>query len=129
LYNTPKPGATATQFSATYIKDLFHQYPNGTNHAVSAPNALWAFFKNNELVSSVREESPAAARVMLAPNPAREYVRVSGAEGRVIIRSMIGESVFNGSIDRSGFIALPQLARGAYFVSVSNAVPALLMIE
>ena len=37
-------GASNT-FEAVVIDDLFHQYPNGTNHVVSAPDVLWPFFE------------------------------------------------------------------------------------
>lgn len=52
LWTTPLPGATARQFSFTLVKGLGHAYPNGSNHAVSAPEAFWNFFEANRGTSA-----------------------------------------------------------------------------
>ena len=47
-FATSSVGAANT-LEVAVIEDLAHQYPNGTNHAVSAPDVLWTFFEAQRL--------------------------------------------------------------------------------
>ncbi len=48
LFEDSLVGADNT-FTFALIEDLYHQYPNGSNHPVNAPNALWSFFETQSL--------------------------------------------------------------------------------
>lgn len=48
VFSSSSVGASNT-FEAVVLEDLYHQYPNGMNYAVSAPNVLWTFFQTQRL--------------------------------------------------------------------------------
>ena len=48
VFATSAVGASNT-LQVAVIDDLFHVYPNGTNHPVSAPDLLWTFFASQRL--------------------------------------------------------------------------------
>ncbi|MEW5848807.1 MAG: hypothetical protein AB2A00_08330 [Myxococcota bacterium] len=48
LFSTSLVGAGNT-FEAVVLEDLPHQYPNGANYPLSAPNQVWAFFETQRL--------------------------------------------------------------------------------
>jgi polyhydroxybutyrate depolymerase len=47
-FSTSTVGANNT-FQALVIEDMFHVYPNGTNHPVVAADQLWTFFQTQRL--------------------------------------------------------------------------------
>ena len=112
---TPQPGASATEFNFTVIKDMTHMYPNGTNYPISAAQQFWTFFKRNPLVLTDVRDVPAPQRLSVYPNPASHWLVVEGSGDITLnLYSLLGQRVFSTRAARGESIRLPQLARGMY---------------
>lgn len=111
--------------------------PNITSIAIDDAGNIWAGSYYDGIVvydgRTVSGVAPArtstAMQVTLAPNPAHDYVRVTGLTGRMIILSTLGAVVFDGFVGADGFVALPQMAAGVYFVSVGSAEAVMLFVK
>jgi polyhydroxybutyrate depolymerase len=122
LYKTPAPGASATEFSFTLVKDMKHEYPNGTNYPLSAAQQFWTFFKRNPLVLTDVRDVPAPQRLSVYPNPASDWLVVEGSgEITLNLYSLLGQRVFSTRAARGESIRLPQITRGMYRVEVSES--------
>lgn len=129
-YTTLLASGAQPYFSATFVKDLDHQYPNGSNHPLVAANIFWEFYRRSALSSIVPERGTSTRVVTIAPNPARGRVRVGGSGGeRIALHSVLGVMVFEGVVGDDGIVTLPGIASGSYFVSVGTKAPVMLVVE
>ena len=114
-FTTPMPGAAASEFSFTLIKDMTHMYPNGANYPLSAAQQFWTFFKRNPLVLTDVRDVPAPQRLSVYPNPASDWLVVEGSGDITLnLYSLLGQRVFSTRAARGESIRLPHLARGMY---------------
>lgn len=120
VFNTPEnPSEPSTQYSFTVMKGLDHQYPNGTNYPISAPDPLWAFFSRYTLAGVGEGDRPGPRRAMVYPNPATDYIVIDGeGDADVTIRSILGYPVFSGKTFLGEEIFLNEVPAGLYLVDV-----------
>jgi polyhydroxybutyrate depolymerase len=122
LFNTPaSTGAASSQFSLTLLKDMTHEYPNGTNYPLTAANFFWTFFSSFTLPASVPDLPGDRHRISVYPNPTSDYLFVDGeGEMTLTLRTILGQPVFTTTATSRRRVDLPPLARGVYLVDIAE---------
>lgn len=115
--------ATASwEFNFVLFNDLTHEYPNGQNYPLSAPNLLWEFFQQYTLPLAVSSDKELSGSVTLWPNPARRFVTIEADDARrFTLRSLLGGIVFETDAYSQKRVELPRLQAGIYFAEVETA--------
>lgn len=111
----------ATEFTLGIVGDMTHQYPNGSNHELSASDLFWDFFMRvSQPTSHVNLDEPEQS-MALYPNPAHDILMLSGVEQpqRVTIRTLTGqEKISLRPLNHTLNISL--LPSGVYFLDAET---------
>lgn len=122
-FTTPaSSGSPSAPLLFGLMKNLNHEYPNGTNYPIAAADFLWTFFSGHSLPSSVGTGSEAAPGVSVYPNPASSYLMLKGS-GRmtVTLTTLLGQQAFSATATAGQRIDLPPLARGTYVAEIAGS--------
>ena len=118
-FTTPEADAPPAELRFILLKGLYHQYPNGENYPLSAPDLMWEFFSARPLVSLVVDPVEGRPAITVVPNPATAQLRIVGVESsRVVLRSSLGATVAELPVGSDGRVALPALPRGLYLMEI-----------
>ncbi len=67
-------------------------------------------------ISSPVEDETINKMVFIYPNPAKDYINVSGLSGRIEIINSLGEEVWSGVVEEKGKINIGELNAGTYIL-------------
>jgi hypothetical protein len=109
----------AWEYNYVLFKGLTHEYPNGTNFPISAPDFLWTFFQQYTLPLSVKKSGDEIQFIYLRPNPATDYIIVD-EDATLTLFSSTGAEVFATKAVQDERIALPKLASGVYIAKIET---------
>lgn len=105
------------EFDFVLFNGLDHQYPNGVNYPVSAPDLLWEFFKRYTLPAEVVDRPTTGPEVSVWPNPAHQFFEIeSDLPQHVIMRTILGETVLELDTYPHQRVQIPSLPAGMYSV-------------
>ncbi len=77
-FNESQMGQTSKRYLFSLVKDMTHQFPNGTNHPVDGPRIFWNFFKQSVTVGNDDKVHLSTTSEILAyPNPSSKQISIS----------------------------------------------------
>ncbi|PKL84816.1 MAG: hypothetical protein CVV22_11045 [Ignavibacteriae bacterium HGW-Ignavibacteriae-1] len=127
IFKTPGPvdvnnptQTETTEFRATLMKDLAHEYPNGNNYPFAAADVLWEFFKQYTLTTDVQDNT-LSDNIIISPIPADDFIEIRGIESADIkIYDLIGNMLLTGNHRISSKIDVGSLSSGVYLLEIKS---------
>ncbi len=78
IFKECESGIQCAPYILTLIKGMGHQFPNGTNFPIDAPNLFWQFFNNPpEIITGTQNESEGKLDMTCFPNPSSASITLS----------------------------------------------------
>ncbi len=118
IFEEPATVEVTTEFRFSIIKNLFHQYPNGTNVPYKAADILWPYFEPKTLITYVNERNEDNG-ICLFPNPAGDYIEIAPLPENINIYNILGQPVIIPMPDNCR-INISGLTPGVYFIKTGS---------
>lgn len=126
LFNTCQSGVSCAPYIFTLIKDLDHQFPNGINHVIDAPQLFWYLFNNPPSINtSVHENKTHELNLSCFPNPTSDAMNIilnnGSGKSKVSLHNLNGTIVFSKEINGNHFkIEKSQIGIGIFYLQIEN---------
>ncbi|OGU40023.1 MAG: hypothetical protein A2X61_01990 [Ignavibacteria bacterium GWB2_35_12] len=120
---------------ADFVNDGTHPSPSGRTKVA---NLLLDFLKTDSTAipwflkkpsTSVGEDFVLNPVFVLYPNPASDYLIVSGLEGEAEIINTLGISLWHGAINSGHSIEVSNLENGIYFLKIKNSIQKFMVVR
>ncbi len=126
LFNQCQQGSNCAPFVFTLVKDMTHEYANGVNHAVNAPQLFWDFFNTPPQINTASANSFVLhPQVSCFPNPSNSEIKIQfgnvGESVNVKLFATDGRLVMHkGSVQNELTLHRSDYGKGVFFLHVET---------
>ncbi|MEP7196078.1 MAG: T9SS type A sorting domain-containing protein [Saprospiraceae bacterium] len=91
-YNESQVGQNSKRYIFSLVKDMTHEFPNGSNHPVDGPRIFWNFFKQSVTLGT-KNLKILDPNIQIFPNPSSEAIHFEFLNDAEVVN--LDVSIFN----------------------------------